>query len=53
MAMADALDLQVLVEGVENEAQRELARKEGCVYYQGFLRAEPMAAENFLDLAKG
>ncbi len=50
LAMAEALDLKVLVEGIENDAQRELARKEGCESYQGFLRAEPMSAGDFLRL---
>ena len=50
MAMAEALDLQVLVEGVETEEQREFVRKEGCKYYQGFLRAKPMSASAFLSL---
>ena len=50
-AMAEALDLKVLVEGVENADQRDLARKEGCQSYQGFLRAEPMSAPDFLKLA--
>ncbi|HCB79502.1 MAG TPA: diguanylate cyclase, partial [Erythrobacter sp.] len=51
LAMAEALDLKVLVEGVENADQRDLARKEGCQSYQGFLRAEPMSAPDFLKLA--
>lgn len=50
-AMADALGLGVLVEGVENDAQRDLARKEGCEHYQGFLRAQPMSAEDFVVTA--
>lgn len=50
LAMARALDLAVVVEGVENEDQRALIEAEGCEYYQGFLRAEPMAAEKFLEL---
>ncbi|MBX7483578.1 GGDEF domain-containing phosphodiesterase [Qipengyuania qiaonensis] len=50
MAMADALDLKVLVEGVENEAQRDLARAEGCESYQGFFRAKPIAPGEFLKL---
>ncbi|MFN5819183.1 MAG: EAL domain-containing protein, partial [Novosphingobium sp.] len=37
IAMARALGLQVVVEGVENEAQRLLAGAEGCFAYQGFL----------------
>ena len=48
IAMARALDLKVVVEGVENEAQRLLAAAEGCFSYQGFLRSPPLAAGAFL-----
>lgn len=50
VAMAHALDLEVLVEGIEKEAQREIAQEEGCTAYQGFLRARPMTQEAFLAL---
>lgn len=50
-AMAQALGLKVIAEGVENEGQRELIAREGCDLYQGFLRAEPMPAGDFLALA--
>ena len=53
IAMAGALDLKVIAEGVESEAQRLLAVSEGCTYYQGFLRAQPMSAVEFLELARG
>ncbi len=53
VAMAGALDLKVIAEGVESEAQRALAASEGCAFYQGFLRAQPMGAEEFLKLARG
>lgn len=52
VAMAGALDLAVIAEGVESEAQRALAAAEGCDCYQGFLRAQPMRAAAFLDLAR-
>ncbi|EDL48033.1 GGDEF domain-containing phosphodiesterase [Erythrobacter sp. SD-21] len=48
MGMARALDLRVLVEGIESELQRDFVAAEDCEYYQGFLRAEPMAPRNFL-----
>jgi EAL domain-containing protein (putative c-di-GMP-specific phosphodiesterase class I)/GGDEF domain-containing protein len=51
VAMARALDLQVIAEGIEEEAQREVAAREGCAYYQGFLRAQPMSAAKFAELA--
>lgn len=37
--LAGALDLGVLAEGVENEAQRTRLRDLGCRWYQGWLRA--------------
>lgn len=52
VAMARALDLDVLAEGVEDEAQRQIALEEGCTAYQGFLRARPMTQAEFLALAK-
>lgn len=53
LAMAKALDLKVICEGVENEEQRELIAREGCEFYQGFLRAEPLGASEFSKLAEG
>lgn len=52
VAMAGALDLQVIAEGIETEAQREVIAREGCAYFQGFLRAPPMAPEDFRILAR-
>ncbi len=51
VAMARALDLEVVAEGVESEAQRQIALDEGCTAYQGFLRAKPLTQANFLKLA--
>ncbi|MFA6220187.1 MAG: GGDEF domain-containing phosphodiesterase [Erythrobacter sp.] len=51
LAMARALGLAVVVEGVESEAQRALVAAEGCEYYQGFLRSEPMTPDEFLSIA--
>lgn len=51
VAMVRALDLNVLAEGVETEAQREVVAREGCDAWQGFLGAEPMTAEAFAELA--
>jgi predicted signal transduction protein with EAL and GGDEF domain len=53
VAMANALDLQVIAEGVETEAQREAIAAEGCAFYQGFLAAKPMSAGEFLQLSLG
>lgn len=53
VAMAGALDLQVIAEGIETEAQRLRIAEEGCAFYQGFLRAKPMGTGDFLELARG
>ena len=50
-AMARALDLRVVAEGIEEEAQHDVLRGEGIEYYQGFLRSVPLAQEDFLKLA--
>ena len=52
VAMASALDLEVIAEGIESEDQRDLIAEEGCAFYQGFLRAAPMSAEMFDKLAR-
>ena len=51
VAMARALDLSVIAEGIETEEQRALVAAEGCDSYQGFLRAQPMGATEFAELA--
>ena len=51
VAMAGALELKVIAEGIESEAQRALAAAEGCSAYQGFLRAQPMSADAFIAYA--
>lgn len=53
VALAKALDLAVVAEGIEDEAQRRIAAEEGCAAYQGFLRAKPLTQAEFLQLAKG
>lgn len=50
MAMARALDLRVIAEGVETEAQRAAVCREGCDRWQGFLGAAPMKAADFSAL---
>lgn len=50
IGMAKALDLKVLVEGVETEEQRAFIAAEGCSYYQGFLRAAAVQKSQFAEL---
>jgi EAL domain-containing protein (putative c-di-GMP-specific phosphodiesterase class I) len=51
VAMAHALGLEVIAEGIESEEQRALVEREGCAYYQGFLKAKPMGASEFVGHA--
>ncbi len=53
VAMAEALGLAVIAEGVESDGQRQLVAQEHCAFYQGFLRAKPMRRADFLELARG
>ncbi len=45
VALAHALDIQVVGEGVETEAQREFLRNCGCDYLQGYLLGKPVDAD--------
>jgi len=45
--MARSLDLAVIAEGVETEAQLETLAEQGCEYFQGFLRSGPISPEEF------
>lgn len=45
--MAHALDIKVIAEGVETEAQRRILKSLGCDYGQGFLFSAPVAQEHF------
>jgi diguanylate cyclase (GGDEF)-like protein/PAS domain S-box-containing protein len=47
IAMANALGMQVVAEGVETAEQRDLLRQAGCHFGQGYLFARPMAADVF------
>ncbi|MBB1078098.1 EAL domain-containing protein, partial [Rhodoferax sp. 4810] len=48
IAMAKALKLNVIAEGVENWLQNDFLLKEGCEALQGFLYARPMAFDSFV-----
>jgi EAL domain-containing protein (putative c-di-GMP-specific phosphodiesterase class I) len=51
VALAHALGLDVIAEGIETEEQRRIVAEEGIAFYQGFLKAQPMAVEEFAALA--
>ncbi len=52
VALAHSLKLQVVAEGVENEAQLRFVAASGSDQYQGFLRSHPLPAFEFGRLLK-
>ena len=50
VALAAALELTIVAEGIETEAQRDAVRAEGCAVYQGFLRSRPLDPATFAAL---
>jgi diguanylate cyclase (GGDEF)-like protein len=50
--IARALSLEVIAEGIETEAQRELLSSMGCHYGQGYLLAMPMPVSQAEELAR-
>ena len=47
IAMAKALGLQIIAEGVERKEELEMLRAEECDFFQGYLRSPPLSAEEF------
>lgn len=52
VAMARALQLKTVVEGIEREGQLAVLRAEACDVFQGFLRAGPLAPQEIAALAR-
>ncbi len=50
IAMAHALNLKVIAEGVESEEQAAFLRQEGCLECQGFLYSRPLPGEEMAQL---
>ena len=50
LALAQALDMQVIAEGIENEQQRDFLLAMGCQHGQGYWFGKPMSAEAATDL---
>jgi EAL domain-containing protein (putative c-di-GMP-specific phosphodiesterase class I) len=53
VGIADALDLQVVAEGIETEAQLEAVAALGCHYAQGYLFSRPVPATEAAALLRG
>ena len=52
VAMARALDLDVVAEGIETEVQRAIVCAEGVAVWQGYLGAKPLSKQEFVKLAR-
>jgi len=50
--LAKNLNLEVIAEGIETQAQKEFVFNNGCDYMQGFLYAKPLYKEDFLQFLK-
>jgi diguanylate cyclase (GGDEF)-like protein/PAS domain S-box-containing protein len=50
IAMAHSLELKVVAEGVETQAQMDFLKAQRCDEIQGFLISRPLAAEHFVKL---
>jgi len=47
------MDMDVVAEGVKDEAQLNFLRKLGCTYVQGLLLGNPMGSNHYLELLFG
>ena len=49
LSLAEGLNLLVVAEGVENDAQLGFLRQEGCNLIQGYLTGRPVNSEMFRE----
>lgn len=52
VALGKALRLAIYAEGIETEIQRAAITAEGCDFWQGFLRAEPIPSHEVVALSR-
>ncbi|MBX3456488.1 EAL domain-containing protein, partial [Ferrovibrio sp.] len=52
VGMASGLELPVVAEGVETEAQREFLRAAGCSELQGYLISKPIGPEEMAEMLR-
>ncbi|MFN4352853.1 MAG: EAL domain-containing protein [Hylemonella sp.] len=50
IALGRSLGLEVIAEGVETEAQRDILLQQGCRLFQGYFYARPQALADLVDL---
>ena len=52
IAMADALGLKTIAEGIEEKGQSSLLKEYGCQQGQGYMFARPLSEEKFVEFVK-
>ncbi len=52
IAMANHLDLKVIAEGVETEAELSFLEEKGCPVYQGYFFSKPLQLDQFINILK-
>ena len=52
VALASALGVKVIAEGVETEDERNALAGNGCQFFQGYLFARPLPADEFEGLLR-
>ena len=52
IAMANKLNMEVIAEGVETNAQRDFLAQHDCLLFQGYLFSKPVPVEQFEQLLK-
>lgn len=52
IAMAHSLNLKVVAEGVETQAQFDFLKQQNCDQVQGYIYSEPVPNEEFIELLK-
>jgi diguanylate cyclase (GGDEF)-like protein/prepilin-type processing-associated H-X9-DG protein len=52
IAMTKSLNMELVVEGIDNQQQLEFFRQEGCRLVQGFLFSKPVSADTILAMLK-
>jgi len=52
LAIGQALDMDVVAEGVEEECQREYLKKHNCYSYQGYLYSQAIPETKYIDMLK-